>query len=150
MYSQTPVRTAKKAALDLLSQCEYGRYELQQKLLNKGFGLNDIDEAIEFCREHHYLDDLRYAKDQIKLHVEKGHGERRIRQNLHVKHVRSEVVDQALAEDPQNWFELAKLSVNKHFGESSTSESHEYSNQVRFLQYRGFSSEQIQYALNPE
>ena len=43
MYSQTPVRTAKKAALDLLSRSEYGRYELQQKLLNKGFELSDID-----------------------------------------------------------------------------------------------------------
>ncbi|GAB7218461.1 recombination regulator RecX [Vibrio comitans] len=150
MYSQTPTWTAKKTALDLLSRSEYGRYELQQKLLNKGFELSDIDEAIEFCREHHYLDDLRYAKDQIKQHVEKGHGERRIRQDLHVKHVRIEVIVQALAEEPQNWFELAKLSVKKYFEEDAAIESHEYSKQVRFLQYRGFSSEQIQYALNSE
>ncbi|MEZ9418351.1 recombination regulator RecX [Vibrio breoganii] len=150
MYSLTPTWTAKKTALDLLSRCEYGRYELQQKLLNKGFELSDIDEAVEFCREHHYLDDLRYAKDQIKQHVEKGHGERRIRQNLHVKHVRSEVIDQALAEEPQNWFELAKLSVKKYLETNPSCESHEHSKQVRFLQYRGFSPEQIQYALNPE
>ncbi|GEA52377.1 regulatory protein RecX [Vibrio inusitatus NBRC 102082] len=150
MYFQTPNWTAKKTALDLLSRCEYGRYELQQKLLNKGFELSDIDEAVEFCREHHYLDDLRYTKDQIKQHVEKGHGERRIRQDLHIKHVRNEVIDQALAEEPQHWFELAKLSINKYFEENPTSGSCEYSKQVRFLQYRGFSSEQIQYALNPE
>lgn len=150
MYSLTPTWTAKKVALDLLSRSAYGRYELQQKLLNKGFELSDIDEAVEFCREHHYLDDLRYAKDQIKQHVEKGHGERRIRQNLHVKHVRSEIIDQALTEEPQNWFELAKLSVKKYLEENPICESHELSKQVRFLQYRGFSSEQIQYALNPE
>ncbi|GAD90703.1 MULTISPECIES: regulatory protein RecX [Vibrio] len=148
MYSRSPNNAAKKEALRFLSLRDHGRYELQQKLLNKGFGLNDIDDAIVFCHEHHYLDDLRYAKDQVRLQASKGHGEHRIRQELQAKRVGGDVINQALREEPQDWFELAKLSVEKHLHDALTVDSQEYARQVRTLQFLGFSLEQIQYALS--
>ncbi|MDE1220187.1 recombination regulator RecX [Vibrio aestuarianus] len=140
--------SCKESALQLLSRRDHGEYELYQKLLLKGFEIEKVDEAMTYCREHQYLDDLRYAKSQVRQHVAKGHGERRICQELNQKRVSSEIVEQALEQEPQDWFELAKAAAEKKFREPAAKGSKEYAKQVRFLQYRGFSFEHISYALS--
>lgn len=132
----------------MLSRRDHGEYELYQKLSLKGYEEDAIQEAISFCLEHNYLDDLRYAKSQIRQHVYKGHGERRIRQELNQKRVPDSTIEKALEQEPQDWFELAKSAAEKKFKGIKAKEPKEYAKQVRFLQYRGYSFEQISYALN--
>lgn len=149
MYQrQPPTLSSKEAAMQLLSRRDHGVYELQQKLSLKGYEDADIQEAVNFCLEHRYLDDLRYAKSQVRQQVYKGHGERRIRQELQQKRVAESIVNQALEEEPQDWFELAKLAAEKKFKGIKAQDQKAYAKQVRFLQYRGYSFEQISYALN--
>ncbi|CAH0524603.1 recombination regulator RecX [Vibrio hippocampi] len=149
MYSRKPpTLSVKEAAIALLSRRDHGEYELQQKLQLKGYDDTEIDSAIIFCKECNYLDDLRYAKSQVRQHIYKGHGERRIRQELNQKRVTESVVDTAMAEEATDWFELAKLTAEKKFKAGKAKEPKEYAKQVRFLQYRGYSFEQISYALN--
>lgn len=116
MYPSSSKLTSscKESALQLLSRRGHGEYELYQKLLLKGFEIEKVDEAMTYCREHQYLDDLRYAKSQVRQHVAKGHGERRICQELNQKRVSSEIVEQALEQEPQDWFELAKAAAEKN------------------------------------
>ncbi|MBU2897173.1 recombination regulator RecX [Vibrio hepatarius] len=140
--------SAKEASIQLLSRRDHGEYELYQKLIYKGYDEKAVNDAINFCLEHHYLDDLRYAKSQIRQHVHKGHGERRIRQELQQKRVADSVVEQAMEEEPQDWFELAKQVAEKKFKGQKAIDLKENAKQVRFLQYRGYSFEQIDYALN--
>ncbi len=147
---QTPTLSSKEAAIQLLSRRDHGQYELYQKLVLKGYEDADIEAAINFCLDHNYLDDLRYAKSQIRQHVYKGHGERRIRQELTQKRVEESVVDEAMAEEPQDWFELARAAAEKKFKGMKAIDQKEYAKQVRFMQYRGYSFEQISYALNFE
>ena len=147
---QAPTLSSKEAAIQLLSRRDHGQYELYQKLSMKGYEESDIDIAINFCLDHNYLDDLRYAKSQIRQHVYKGHGERRIRQELNQKRVAESVIEQAMAEEPQDWFELAKQAAEKKFKGVKAKDQKEYAKQVRFLQYRGYSFDQISYALNFE
>lgn len=142
-----PTLSSKEAAIQLLSRRDHGEYELYQKLALKGYGEDDIQQAVNFCLDHNYLDDLRYAKSQIRQHVYKGHGERRIRQELNQKRVAESVIEQALEEEPQDWFELAKQAAEKKFKGAKAKDQKEYAKQVRFLQYRGYSFEQIAYAL---
>ncbi|GLT19930.1 regulatory protein RecX [Vibrio zhanjiangensis] len=143
-----PSLTAKDTAIQLLSRRDHGEYELYQKLIYKGFDEKAIYDAINFCLDHHYLDDLRYAKSQIRQHVYKGHGELRIRQDLQQKRVADFVVDRAMEEEPQDWFERAKQVADKKFKGQKAEDPKAYAKQVRFLQYRGFRFEQIEYALN--
>ena len=140
--------SASEVAIQLLSRRDHGECELYQKLIYKGYDENAVYEAIKFCLDHNYLDDLRYAKSQIRQHVYKGHGERRIRQELKQKRVADSVVEQAMEEEPQEWFVLAKQVAEKKFKGQKATEPKEYAKQVRFLQYRGYSFEQIDYALN--
>ena len=145
-----PTLSSKEAAMQLLSRRDHGEYELYQKLAAKGYSEDDIQQAVNFCLDHNYLDDLRYAKSQIRQHVYKGHGERRIRQELNQKRVAESVIEQALEEEPQDWFELAKQAAEKKFKGVKAQDQKEYAKQVRFLQYRGYSFEQISYALGKE
>lgn len=147
---QEPTLSSKEAAIQLLSRRDHGQYELHQKLALKGYEEADIEAAINFCLEHHYLDDLRYAKSQIRQHVYKGHGERRIRQELAQKRVSEFVIEEAMAEEPQDWFELARMAAEKKFKGIKAKDQKEYAKQVRFMQYRGYSFEQISYALSFE
>lgn len=142
-----PTLSSKEAAIQLLSRRDHGEYELYQKLSLKGYDEQEIQQAVNFCQDHNYLDDLRYAKSQIRQHVYKGHGERRIRQELQQKRVADSVVEAALVEEPQDWFELAKQAAQKKFKGNRAKDQKEHAKQVRFLQYRGYSFEQISYAL---
>ncbi|WP_432715649.1 recombination regulator RecX [Vibrio sinaloensis] len=136
--------------MQLLSRRDHGEYELYQKLALKGYDQQEIQQAVNFCQDHNYLDDLRYAKSQIRQHVYKGHGERRIRQELQQKRVADSVVEAALVEEQQDWFELAKQAAQKKFKGNRAKDQKEYAKQVRFLQYRGYSFEQISYALGAD
>ncbi|MCG6267800.1 recombination regulator RecX [Vibrio furnissii] len=150
MYSRAPKMTCKENALFLLSRRDHGEYELHQKLLIKGFEVADVEQAVLYCQEQGYLDDLRYAQSQVRQHVAKGHGERRIRQELQQKRVAADVVSEALDEEGADWFELAKQTAQKKFSSLATCDNKEYAKRVRFLQYRGFSFDQIQYALSDD
>ncbi|MEF1288418.1 recombination regulator RecX [Vibrio sp. M260118] len=143
-----PTLSSKEAAIQLLSRRDHGEFELYQKLTLKGYDEEAIQEAVNFCLDHNYLDDLRYAKSQVRQHVYKGHGERRIRQELQQKKVADWVVDKAMEEEPQDWFDLAKQAAEKKFKGRVAKDQKEYAKQVRFLQYRGYSFEQISYALS--
>lgn len=148
MYSRSPKMTCKENALYLLSRRDHGEYELAQKLLSKGFEAQEVQQALSFCQEQGYLNDLRFAQSQVRQHIAKGHGERRIRQELQQKRVAADIVSQAMDDEGTDWFELARQTAEKKFTTLSTRDNKEYAKRVRFLQYRGFSFEQINYALS--
>ncbi|PWI32114.1 recombination regulator RecX [Vibrio albus] len=140
--------TALETAIYLLSRRDHGQFELTQKLSIKGYPEEEVHQAVMYCLNNNYLNDLRYAKSQVRQHINKGHGERRIRQELLQKRVEESVVDIALEEEATDWFDLARQVAEKKFKGKSAEERKEYARQVRFLQYRGFTFEQIDYALN--
>ncbi len=151
MYrKQPPDYSATESAINLLSRRDHGTYELTQKLTIKGYPESDIQQAILYCQEKRYLDDLRYAKGQVRQHIAKGHGEIRIKQDLSQKRLEEHDINKALEEEKADWFELAKKTAEKKFKAKPAQDQKEYAKQVRFLLYRGFSFEQINYALAVE
>ncbi|MGO1298197.1 MAG: recombination regulator RecX [Vibrio sp.] len=151
MYpKKKPTLSVKEAAIQLLSRRDHGIVELQQKLAQKGYEDDEVQQAIAFCHEYHYLDDLRFAKSQVRQHVFKGHGKRRIQQELNAKRVAESVIEAALEEEAPDWFELAKETALKKFKGKPAADKKEHAKQVRFLQYRGYSFDQIHYALSDD
>lgn len=140
--------SAQQSAIYLLSQRDHGTYELEQKLKVKGYGQQEIDAAIQFCSDNNYLSDLRYAQSQVRQNIYKGYGVNRIRQALAFKKVSSDLIAQALQAEQVDWFELAKEVAEKKFRGKKAIDQKEYAKQIRFLQYRGFSFDEISYALS--
>ncbi|TXZ76150.1 recombination regulator RecX [Vibrio mimicus] len=137
----------RQSALQLLSRRDHSEYELQQKLALKGHQTEVIDEVVKYCLELGYLSDVRYAASQTRQMVHKGYGEQRLRQRLKEKRVAEDVIEQVLAEQTIDWFELAKEVAHKKFKSGISLERSQYAKQVRYLQYRGFGFDQIRYAL---
>ncbi|ENM5763361.1 recombination regulator RecX [Vibrio mimicus] len=141
------VAACRQSALQLLSRRDHSEYELQQKLALKGHQAEVIDEVVKYCLELGYLSDVRYAESQARQMVHKGYGEQRLRQQLKEKRVAEDVIEQVLAEQTIDWFELAKEVAHKKFKSGISLERSQYAKQVRYLQYRGFNFDQIRYAL---
>ncbi|MDG3089045.1 recombination regulator RecX [Vibrio hannami] len=142
--------TALETSIYLLSRRDHGRFELLQKLKSKGYSEGDAEKAVQYCVESNYLNDLRYAQSQVRQHVSKGHGVNRIKQELSFKRVDEELIYRAIESEEVDWFELAKAVAEKKFKGKKASDQKEYAKQVRFLQYRGFDFEQINYALKAD
>jgi regulatory protein len=75
--------------------------------------------------------------------VEKGYGPVRIGRELREKGVEPELIEELLAAPALDWLERAARVREKKFGRGKATNYREQARQARFLQYRGFSSEQI-------
>ena len=140
-------KVIRHAITQLLSRREHGFYELLQKLAIKGFTQEDVFPVLSQFQQADIQSDARFADMQVRNGISKGHGVSRIREVLKQHRVTSDDITNAFSENSIDWFELALQVKQKKFGEAVATESKQIAKQQRFLQYRGFSFEQINHAL---
>ena len=75
--------------------------------------------------------------------VNRGYGPRRIAQELKQKGIAGELVEEFIDEGDPRWLEQMSRVREGKFGDKAPEDYQEQARQSRFLQYRGFSSEQI-------
>ncbi len=141
-----------KKAIDLLSRREHSRAELGQKLRLKSSAEEELVDALlpdvlDELTQLGYLSNERYAEMIVRSRFEKGHGPVRIRLELKQKGIESALVSESLDAFDADWFALAATVQRKRFGESPVDMAAR-AKQMRFLSSRGFSSDQIDYALS--
>ena len=142
------VSSLRTAAIRHLSRREYSRLELANKLVKGCSPEPEILEAVLVQLEREGLQsDLRFAEMMLVSRIRRGKGLQRIQQELKQKGVSEEIVNGALRQASIDWFELARSVALKKFGEEPPADWAERGRRSRFLQYRGFSSDQISYAL---
>ncbi|MDP2227214.1 MAG: RecX family transcriptional regulator, partial [Moraxellaceae bacterium] len=59
----------------------------------------------------------------------------------------SELAAASMAAEDQQWQAKAQLVLQRRFGDAPPKDARERARQIRFLQYRGFTSDQIRQAL---
>ena len=96
-----------------------------------------------------FLDEDRFTEQFVGARVGRGHGPRRIREELRQRGVGAAAAREALDRDPAFWSERASRERGKRFGEAMPADSREWARQARFLERRGFTAEQIRSALGP-
>ena len=141
---------AQAAALRLLARREHSARELRRKLLGKGHPEGPIDEIPARLQEERLLDDARFAGALVSSRAGRGQGPLRVRADLQERGVAEGLVEQALAEAECDWWALAVEVRRKRFGPAPPADYRERARQARFLQYRGFTSEQIRHALGDD
>lgn len=95
------------------------------------------------------LSDERFAESLVRVRRNRGYGPLRIRQELQDKGAAPDVIDRCLDVGSREWLVELQRVRRKKFGERLPSNYPERARQARFLQYRGFSTEQIREALDP-
>ena len=142
-------RTVRTAALALLAGRDFGRRELLKRLERKGYPKPLAAQVVESLAAERLLSDDRFVAQFIRQHAGRGHGPVRIRLELRERGIDAEAIDAALDDSGEDWVEMARAARRRKFGASAPGDLRERAKQARFLQYRGFSAEQVRAALGP-
>jgi len=141
-------QTALQCAVTLLSRRDHSEYELIQKLQLREFLTIDIDIAIARMLENNYLCDERFAISFCRYRVNRGYGWRFIANALKQKGVDSLIIQQLVKSCEIDWYLQAEIAYNKRFGVTPMKDQKDKAKRSRFLQYRGFSTDEIITAFN--
>lgn len=139
----------RSSALGLLARREHSAAELKGKLESRGFDESITGEVLVQLASKGLLSDERYVASFIAHHAGRGQGPVRIRASLREAGVAEELIERLLAEAEVDWAAIARGVRQKKFKGLPASYL-ERAKQARFLQYRGFSQDQIRAALGPE
>ena len=141
-------KQARKKAMDYLARREYGHDELVQKLTTAGFDGEVAADAVQVLTDEGLQSDERYAGAFVQSRINQGKGPVRIRQELKERGLRGATVDDAFEAAGADWHALARDVRVRKFGSNLPGDFTEKARQMRFLQYRGFESGQIQAAVS--
>lgn len=134
---------AKKKAMSLLQHMDRTEWELRSKLEKADFSNEAIDEAMEYVRSFHYIDDKRYAIRFAEIYHE-SRSIRRIQQDLQKKHIADEWITLALEEIEYDDSLALKKALEKVLRGQDTALSYEDRQKVIAKLYRkGFRVDQI-------
>ena len=143
-------KSIRETAMDYLSRREHSTHELYQKLFKKDFSANDIELALEQLTQDNLLSDERFTEAFIHHRWQRGSGPLKIRAELRQKGLSDAMIARFLNERDDKWRESAQHVRVKKYGANFPTELKEKARQARFLQSRGFSSEQTRYAIRDD
>ena len=134
---------AKKRALHLLERMDRTEHQLREKLRASEYPEEVIEEAIEYVKSFHYLDDERYAENFTRYKKE-GMSRQQIKQKLLQKGISRDIIDNAIEEeyDTDESMHIRNLLLKKHFS-YETSDEGEFRRVYSYLLRRGFRSSDI-------
>jgi len=143
-------KAVRKKALDLLMRREHSLSELMKKLRNKEYPADLVDEVVAQLADEGLVSDARFTEAFVRYRANQGQGPQRIQAELRQRGVDEKIQSAYLdAGDPQ-WLERAAQARCKRFGEAPPADFKERARQARFLQYRGFTTEQVRQVLDDD
>jgi regulatory protein len=136
-------RIARDAALGMLARREHSVFELRQKLAAKGYERELVEAVIGRLTESGLQSDARFAESFVRSRANRGLGPARIALELKQRGIGEELIEQHLDRNDPEWFEACAEVARAKFGRKPPKDLREKGQRARFLQYRGFTSAQI-------
>lgn len=133
----------RRTAIDLLSRREHSRLELRRKLEQRFGNVPVLEQILEEMLQQGWASDRRFTENYLRMRSEKGYGPLRIRQELRERGITDELIATFLNENNAEWFQRLRQVWEKRFKGRHPRNYAEKGQQLRFLQYRGFSPENI-------
>ncbi|MGB7502083.1 MAG: recombination regulator RecX [Azonexus sp.] len=133
-------RALRVAALRLLTRRDHSRAELKAKLAATAESEEQLDTVLDILQAERLLSDHRYATQRVVARAGR-YGDARLKQELRQQGVSDEDISAALPEGGDETVRCRAVWTRKFSQLPQSME--ERAKQMRFLQYRGFSSEAI-------
>lgn len=141
----------KNYVLWLLGRQEYSRRELTQKLQQREATDEFIENLLDWCEKHNFINEQRYCEGFVRKHIFKCHGLKRIQSEAMSKGIDRALLETVVEELEIDWFELAQEAYNKKYSTTPANlEYKEKAKRVRYLMYRGFSYDEINFAMQAQ
>jgi len=138
---------ARSSAVRLLSRREHAAAEIKQKLKFRGYDDALATEIVDDLTRHKLLSDERFAEMFIRSRAERGQGPVRLRAELRQLKLPTELIESRILGAEIDWTALATGIRQRKFGPKIPELAAERAKQMRFLQYRGFTADQIRTAM---
>lgn len=151
MHNQNPLQKARDYAFLLLKFRLRSEKEIYQRLKKKKFPEEVIKQTLSFLKDKAFIDDRTFTKTWIDCRLKRHLGLKRIKQELNLKGIDKEIIDNQIKETKQNYSEqdavaeLARQRLDRLKAiEPSVAQRRVYA----YLLRRGFTCEVIQEAIN--
>lgn len=139
-----------EAITRMLSRREHSQSEIRAKLAHKNVDPELVEAALGQFINAGLQSDERYCESRIRALAAKGSGERKIRADLALHGISTNLVERILSEQDIDFYALARSVKEKKFGLGVPQQFKDKAKQMRFLQTRGFEMSQIHYAMTGE
>ncbi|MDA0705531.1 MAG: regulatory protein RecX [Proteobacteria bacterium] len=139
---------ARKKAMDYLARREHGREELINKLRRAGFEHDTVNEAVARLVADRLQCDARFVEAFIAARINQGKGPLRICADLRERGIADAAIFEGLEAAAHDWHAAALEVRRKKFGARRPADFKDKARQMRFLQSRGFDTDQIQAAVS--
>lgn len=134
-------------AVELLARREHSRKELTAKLVARQYDEKcspaQIEQLMERLEEKGLLSNARFTEAYVASRKLRGFGPVRIRHELRQRGIEDSLVEQYLDVDGHEWQEILYGIWENKYGTDVPKDYALKSKQIRFLQGRGFSHQQI-------
>lgn len=137
-----------RSALNYLARRDHSELELTNKLENKGYASALINVVIQHLKDKRLLNDSNFAEQYCRMRRNRGFGPLRIIAELQARGIAAETIAEVVEIADNEWFIVAHHLWQKRFKNQQPSDFTRRAKQMRFLQYRGFTREQIDNAFN--
>ena len=140
----------RKKAIELLARREHAPAELRIKLQRRGFDSIIIESTLDVLIDEDLLSEERYVESYVATHIARGRGPSRLRSELRQRDIGDALIACYLGQSQGFWNERVRIVRDKKFGCAPPTDYKERVKQARFLQSRGFTTEQINWVLNQD
>ncbi len=134
--------------MDMLARREHSRVELTAKLCAKGFADDLAATVVAHLATENLVSDERFVEAFLRARVEKGQGPTKIAHELNRKGVDESLIEAYINFSDRAWIDRLRAVRHKKYGREIPRDWNERARQMRFLQGRGFTFEQIQRVMN--
>lgn len=138
----------RNAAIAFLAKREHSFYELKQKLSRRFDSNTLILSVLQQLQGDNLQSDQRFTDVFIRHKMNAGKGPYVIRQQLVLKGVHTDLIEQGLHTLACNWYEQALLVYDKKYRGSSIIDYNDKAKRIRFLVSRGFSMDVVQQVID--
>jgi regulatory protein len=138
---------ARQKAVGLRARRDFGSKELKGRLAEAGYETGAAEAAVTDLEDERLVNDERYVESAVAARIARGQGPVRIAMDLKRLGLAKDLVEQAVDARSPEWAERADELRRRRFGAAPPADPRERTRQVRFLLYRGFSSEHVRAAL---
>lgn len=137
---------AEQKAMELLLYRFRSEHELKKKLLEREYTEEETDKAIEYVKSCGYLNDRTFA-EQYAASRGSSKGRAALRRELKGKGISEDIIEEVLAELPEDETETIYSLIEKRAGRPHRMEDKEYRRIFAYLARRGFSGSGIHKAM---
>lgn len=134
--------------MNALARREHGESELCEKLTRKGCDSTLVTQEVGRLVEEGLVSDRRFTESWIQAKRGRGYGPVKIRLELEQKGVSDHTIEACLEDLQREWLADIERVKAKKFGSEIPADYQERARQASFLQYRGYTFDQIRQVLD--